>query len=314
MIGLLILFSAMFLLMAFFAGSEMAFLSCNKLKVKHLADQGDRSASIVHRFQKDPHHVLTTILIGTNLAHVTLTSLFAYGMKTYIGISSEWFDTLILVPFIIIFAETIPKDWFRQKADDFIYTLAPVLLFFERVFSPFSRVILWFGDFLVNLMQPNAKSNLFVTKNEFRSIVDESTRGGVLSEHEKRLIHTILDLGSTTAADVMTPLRLVPQLELSRKASDAKTLAKNTNQPIILIYEEIPSIVVGVMYIFDILFEENPNAGLKQYLRSPLFIPQELSVEKTIYLLQSKHSSYAAVTNANREVIGIVEIEDLIRF
>ncbi|MBI4387689.1 MAG: DUF21 domain-containing protein [Candidatus Omnitrophica bacterium] len=314
MISIFILFLIMYLLMAFFAGSEMAFLSCNKLKVKHLADQGHRAALVVHHFQKDPRHILTTILIGTNLAHVTMASLFTYAMKEYVGISKEWLDTLILVPFVVIFAETIPKDWFRQKADDFIYLVAPVLLFFEHIFSPFSGVILWFSDFLVGIMQPNAKSTLFVTKNEFRLVVDESARGGVLSEHEKRLIHTILDLGSTTVSEVMTPLKLVPQLELSKKVFDAKELAKKTNQPIILIYEEIPSIVVGVVYVFDILFEENPDAGLKQYLRPPLFISQELSVEKTIFLLQSKHSSYAAVTNADREVVGVVEIENLIRF
>ncbi len=314
MISIFILFLIMYLLMAFFAGSEMAFLSCNKLKVKHLADQGHRSALVVHRFQKDPRHILTTILIGTNLAHVTMASLFTYAMKEYVGISKEWLDTLILVPFVVIFAETIPKDWFRQKADDFIYVVAPILLFFEHIFSPLSGIILWFSDFLVGIMQPNAKSTIFVTKNEFRLVVNESARGGVLSEHEKRLIHTILDLETTTVSEVLTPLKSVPQLELSKKVGDAKEIAKKSKQSIILIYEEIPSIVVGVVYVFDILFEENPDASLKQYLRPPLFIPQELSVEKTIFLLQSKHSSYAAATNADREVVGIVEIENLIRF
>ncbi len=309
-----IVFSLMFVLMAFFAGSEMAFLSCNKLNLKHLADSGQRSARIVHEFQKNPQSVLTSILIGTNVAHVTLVSVFTYAAEKYGSVHEEWEITLILAPFIIIFAETIPKDWFRQKADDFIYRVAPVLLFFERLFFPIARVTLILTDFLVGLMHPETKRSPFVTKEEFRLIVDESAQGGVLLEHEKHLIHTILDLGSTCVAEVMAPLKQFPQLELSSKVKDAKELARANKKSMILVYEEIPSIVVGVVQVFDILFEEHPEASLAQYLRAPLFVSQELSVEKTILLLQSKHSSQAVVTNQNGEVVGVVSIENLIRF
>ena len=314
MTGIVVLFFTMFVLMAFFAGAEMAYLWCNKLKLKHFADSGKHSAVIIHRFQKDPQLLLTTLLIGTNLAHVTLVSLFTFAMEFYGGVKQEWLDTFLLTPFIIIFAETIPKDWFRQKADDFIYKIAPILLFFEKIFSPFAKAILFLTNFLLGLMQPEQKRNPFVTKNEFRFIIDESAQGGVLSEYEKKLIHTILDLESTTVSEVMTSLKQFPQLELSKKVKDARDVARLSQKPVILIYEEIPSIVVGVVHVFDILFEENPEAGLKQYLRAPLFISESDSVEKAIILLQSRHSSYAAVTNAMGEVTGIVAIENLIRF
>lgn len=314
MIEMIVLFLLVFVLMAFFAGSEMAFVSSNKLKLKHLVDSGSRSAGIVYRFQRNPQRILTTILVGTNLAHVTATSLFTYAMRNYAGLTTEWLDTLILAPFIIIFAETVPKDWFRQKADQFIYKIAPVLLFFEKLFLPVSVVILALVDFLVGFMESRSKRNPFVTKAEFRSIVEESARGGVLGEHEKRLIDTILDLGTTSVQDVMVRLKEFPHLELSKKVSDAKALARQSKEPFILVYEEIPSIVVGVIYVFDILFEDDPETRLAPYLRSPLFVSQHDSVEKTIALLQSKHSSYAVVMNDEREVIGVVDIENLIRF
>lgn len=314
MLGLIVLFVLAFILMAFFEGVELAFLSCNKLKVKHLADAGNRSAVIVSHFQRNPNAILTTILIGTNLAHVGLTSLFAYVMKVYVGVTDSLIDTLILAPFIIIFAETVPKDWFRRRADDFIYALAPVLLFFDRLLRPFTVVILSLSDFLLGLMQPMGKRSPFVTKEEFRYVVDESAKGGVLLEHEKELIHTILNLGSTTVSQVMTSLRQFPNLELSNKVSDARELARKSKKPLILIYEEIPSIVVGVIYVFDILFEENPDASLAKYLHPPLFVHQDASVERVLSLLQSKQSSYAVVTNQQSEVIGVAAIENLIRF
>jgi len=314
MIGLIILFLIAFALSAFFAGSEMAYISSNKLKAKHLAGTGSRSARLVLRFQRDPKWVLSTLLIGYNLAHVTLTSLFAYVMMVQFGIHDEWIVTLLLAPFIIIFAETVPKDWFRQKADDFIYRIAPVLLFFEWLFYPILKLMVAITDFFTSLMPPSTKRSLFVTKDELRYMVSESAREGVLHEHEKQLINTILDLRSISVEEVMTPLKPSPKLELARTVGDAKRIARQSKEPFILIYEEIPSLVVGIVYVFDILFEEDLDKGIGAYLHAPLFIPQNLSVEKAIFLLQSKHSSSAAVTNEANEVVGVVDIENLIRF
>ena len=314
MIPTIISLIVFFILMAFFAGSEMAFLSCNKLAIKHLADHGSKSAQIVNHFQKDPKVILTTILIGTNVAHVTVVSLFTYFANIYLYLKDEWIITLLISPFIIILAETIPKDLFRQKANEFILPLAPIILFFEKLFLPLSKTFLLITDFFISFVSNEKKRNPFVTKEELRYIIDESAKGGVLLHHEKQLIHTILDLGHISVEEVMLPLKQFPQIELSKKVGDAKDVARNSKKPFILVYEEIPSIVVGIVYVFDILFEKNLDSGIGRYLHAPLFIPQEYSIEKTIFLLQSKHSSCAAVTNSSREVVGVVTIENLIRF
>lgn len=314
MISAFVMFALTGFLMAFFAGSEMAFLSCNKLKVKHLADSGSRKAKLVAGFQQNPHWVVTTILIGTNVAHVTMASIFTYVMEVYFHVTNEWVVTLILAPLVIIFTETVPKDWFRQHADDVVYLVAPVLYFFERIFYPISKIILTVTDFFVGFAKPDLKRSPFVTKDEFRFIINESARGGILLEHEKHLIHTILDLGSTAIKEVMISLKHFPHLEISKKVKDAKELARQSQESLILVYEELPSIVVGVVHVFDLLFEDNEEASLAKYLRAPLFVSQDLSVEKTILLLQAKHSSYAVATNSNREVVGMVDIENLIRF
>ncbi|PIQ85419.1 MAG: hypothetical protein COV74_08890 [Candidatus Omnitrophica bacterium CG11_big_fil_rev_8_21_14_0_20_45_26] len=314
MTSLILLMGFTFLLMAFFAGSEMAFLSCNKLKAKHLASTGKSAATIVQDFQREPKWILTTILIGTNFAHVSLTAIFAYMMERSFHIHEEWVITIMLAPFVIIFAETVPKDWFRQKADTFVYVIAPIFRFFEKVFSPVLKIVVAVSDFFISLMPPPVKRSLFVTKDEFKYMVNESASEGVLQEHEQKMIHTILDLGSVTVGEVMTPIKRAPKVELSGKVKDVKETARQHKKPMVLVYEEMPTLVVGIIHIFDVLFENDLNKRLASFLRAPLFIPQEQSVEATIFLLQSKHSSCALVTNASREVIGMVELENLIRF
>lgn len=313
-VSILILFLILFVLSAFFSGSEMAFLSCNKLKLRHRIDSGDPAAKIIHRYRKDPKRLLATILIGNNLTNVAITSIFTYLLSYYFNIRSELIITLTLAPLLIIFCEIIPKDLCRIKADDYIYRFAFVLRWLEGVLMPLSFSILRLMDVLNAMTFSKVKRNPLVTKDEFRYVVEESAQKGVLKEYEKRLVHTILSLDNVTVGEVMTPLREFATLELTKKVKDVKDLARSSKRQVVLVYEEIPSIVVGIIYVFDVLFAEREEEGLKNYLRSPLFVPEDQSVEKTILLLQSKHSSYAAVTNADREVVGVVSIDNLIRF
>jgi len=80
----------------------------------------------------------------------------------------------------------------------------------------------------------------------------------------------------------------------------------------VLVYEELPSIIVGMIYVFDILFEEDEKRGLKDYLRSPIFLPRSTSIEMAFLTLQEKRQSYAVVMDSRREVVGVAPIENLL--
>src|SRR3989338_5407716 len=217
-----------FVLLGFFAGSEMAYLSCNKLKLRHLADEGNRNAQMVMRFYRDPKRFLTTILIGTNLMHVTVVVLTTYVLEQYFHIKQEWLVTVILAPLIIIFAETIPKDWFRHKADDFVYRFAPVLHFLDRSFSWCSKILITITDALIQATASHIKKNPFVTREEFRYVIEESATGGVLREHEKHLIDAILNLSSKRVDEAMIPLAQFPKVTLTSTIRDVKDVARKT--------------------------------------------------------------------------------------
>jgi len=313
MITILILILVTFIGCGLFAGAEMAYLSCNKLKLRHLADQGNHNARLVMRFHSNPHRFLTTVLVGYNLMHVTLIALATYVFETRFGIDEEWVVVLVMAPLVIIFAETVPKDWFRYKADDFIYRFAPILALLDRALSGFSKMLEIITDILIALSGSSTKRSPFVTREEFGYVVDESAKKGVLHQHEKKMIHTILNLSTKPVNEVMIPLSKFPKISLTSKISDVKRIARKTKADAILVYEEIPSIVVGIIYVFDILFEQNEDKPLSQYLKAPLFISHDMSSEKALFTIQSKRCSYAVVINPLREVVGVVELENLIR-
>ena len=314
MITLVLIIIVAFILLGFFAGSEMAYLSFNRLKLRHLADEGNRAAQIIMRFHKHPNRFLTNILIGTNLMHVTVTGLVTYILEKQFQVTQEWPIVLILSLVIVIFAETIPKDWFRHKADDFIYRFAYILDFIDRLLSGISFILISLTDFLINTSTSTVKRSPYVTREEFRYVIEESAKKGVLLANEQQLINTILNLSSLRVEELMIPVAKFPKVSLTDRIRDVKEVARKTKTQAVLVYEEIPSLIVGIIYVFDILFEENEDQILSRYLKAPLFMTHDTTAEKGIFILQSRHASFGAVINADREVIGVVGIENLLQF
>ncbi len=314
MITLILIILGSFALFGFFAGSEMAYLSFNRLKLRHLADEGNKAAQIVMRFHKHPNRFLTNILIGTNLMHVTVTGLVTYLLEEKFHVQQEWVIILGLSLTIIIFAESIPKDWFRHKADDFIYRFAYILQFFDRLFVGISFVLIHLSDFLVTLTSSSIKRSPYVTREEFRYVIEESAKKGVLLANEQQLINTILNLSSRRVEELMIPVAKFPKVSLTDKVKDVKEVARKTKTQAVLVYEEIPTLIVGMIYVFDLLFEENEDQILSRYLKASLFMTHDTTAEKGIFLLQSRHASFGAVINAEREVIGVISLENLLQF
>lgn len=314
MITLLFVAVLSFVLMGFFAGAEMAYLSFNRLKLRHLADEGNRAAQMVMRFNRHPNRFLTNILIGTNLMHVTFAGIATYLLEEKLGVTQEWLVIFGLSLMVTIFAETIPKDWFRHKADDFIYRFAPILNAIDRLLSGVSFIIIRLTDVLTNMTVSNIKKGPYVTREEFRYVIEESAKKGVLLANEQQLINTILNLSSRRIEELMIPVSKFPKVSLTDKIKDVKEVARKTKTQAVLVYEEIPSLIVGIVYVFDVLFEENEDQTLSRYLKAPLFMTHDTTAEKAIFILQSRHASFGAVINADREVMGVVGIDHLIQF
>ena len=116
---IILLFLLCVALSAFFSGSEMAFVSSNKLKIREMADAGSKSAANALKLQDYPHHFLTMILIMNNVVNITATSVVAYWLESQFHVQNEWIVTLITVPLLIVLGETVPKDYCRIRSQEF---------------------------------------------------------------------------------------------------------------------------------------------------------------------------------------------------
>ncbi len=310
--SLLIGVAVCFFLSAFFSASEMAFLSTDRVKLRHDAEGGDGRALKLLDLYADSRKFITSVLIGNNLVNTLATVLFTIFLDNHFQVHNEWIVTAILAPLLIIFGETTPKSYGRHRARKFLLDHSGLTLFFARLFAWPSLILIAASDIFLGWGKIKMQKNVLVSEDEFRFLIAESVRSGVLEEHERKLVERILDFERTPVEKVLLPVSSVPQVELSQQVKDAKEAARRTGSKIVLVYEEIPSIVIGMVYIFDLLFEEDGEKRLREYLRSPIFLPKETSLEKAFLTLQAKRQSFALVTDARREVIGVIDIESLL--
>jgi CBS domain containing-hemolysin-like protein len=296
---------------AFFSAAEMAFVSANKIRMREKADSGDRAAKKIMRLQEQPQAFLTAVLVSSNVVGITATAIVTYALHAWYRLESEWLTALIVVPVFIIFGETLPKDFGRLRSQAFLLRFAPILDLLAQIFRFPSAIILKGISFFLSPFGSMMDRSIFVSESEFRMIIEEGSKTGMLEAHEKKIMETILDFERIHVESVMLPVEKMPTVDIHEKVGKVKQIARETHSRMVLVYEEIPSIVVGMIYVFDVLFEADDDASLKNFLRSPIFMTKTTSIEKAFYTLQERRQSFAVVTDIYGEVIGVVPIERL---
>lgn len=308
----IVAFIVIFLLSAFFSGSEMAFVSADKVKLRKFADAGDAAARRAMQFYGKPQRFLISILIANNVAQIAPTAILAYLFKQYLAIENHWIVTLVMAPLAIVFGEMVPKDYCRLRANTVMLRMSVWMSVFFKIFYFPAVFFLRVVNFFLGFLDPNPRKSIFVNEEEFRSVIEESVRSGVVSRYQKKFIDTILDFERIRVSTVMIPLAEVPKAEISATVGEIKKIARETHSSMILVYEEDPSIVVGMIYVYDLLFEKNESLELKRFLRPPIFLPQSTSIENAFLTLQAKRQSHAVVMDAEGDVVGTVPIERLL--
>ena len=219
-------------------------------------------------------------MIGNNIVNISATVIVTCWLEKQFGIANEWIVTAIVAPILIVFGETVPKDYCRLKSQAFLLKYSRVLDLFVRVFRFPSEIIHRGITFLMGPLGTTVDRSIFVSEKEFRFLIEESVKTGVLDQHEKKLIDTILDFERIHVESVMTAVEKVPKVGITEHVSKVKEIARQTHSRMVLVYEEIPTLIVGMIYVFDLLFDAKDEDGLKNYLRSPIFLPKNTSIEK----------------------------------
>ncbi|MFQ5658513.1 MAG: hemolysin family protein [Candidatus Methylomirabilales bacterium] len=309
---LFLLIPCLLLLEAFFSGSEMALISCDRIKIRHQAQAGLKGAQVAQRLLERPDRFLATTLVGTNLCVVTNSAAAALLCVLLLGEGQEYYATLLLAPLVVLLGEMVPKAYFRHHADRLAPMLSLPLQFCLRLFAPLRYIIQRVSALLLTPLRISPTDrDPYITREELKFLVQEGNHQADLDTQERRMIHKIFHFGETTVQQAMIPLIEVVALPHGATVADAIAVVSEHHFSRIPIYEERIDQMIGIVHAFDLL-SEDPQAPIRPLIRPAFYVPETKLVDDLLEEMQRGRVLMAFVVDEYGGVVGIVTVEDLL--
>lgn len=298
---------------AFFSGSEIALVSVDRIRLKHLEKTGNRTAKLVSNTLKNPERILGTTLLGTNLCTISSTTIAASQFYLWLGPAGVPVSIVIMTFVNLIFAEIVPKSIFQQKSNNIvmrsIHILRLFMLFFFPVVWLFSKIavmITWiFGG------KKSDRNEGFVSREELRLLMKMKHDKGDVKPSERRMINRLLNFTETSAKEIMIPLIEVAALSDRVTVKEATEKFVQTKHRRIPVYRERVDRIIGILNSFDIL-DEDPRKKIKSLVRTAYYVPSTMGIAELLEGLQNNGRSMAIVVDEFGGAEGIVTVEDIL--
>lgn len=298
---------------AFFSAAEMAFIAANRLKLRHLAEEGHAVARQYLESFRRPEHVLSTAMMGVTIAHIIASSAVTRSLLPILGSYAPLVVTLLLTPVMLVFGEIIPKTIAREWATSLILRLYRPLRWSAVLLAPFvatanlvvSAVLRLFGA-----RQPDARQ--FVSREELKALLQMEPGEADVTSQEAEMIDKIFDLGDTTVREVMVPLVDVVMLPEAATVADAIAVIQRRGFSRIPIYRERESSLVGLVTAMDLLSRGAETRLVAELMRPPYYVPETKRIDDLLREMQRTRIQMAVVVDEYGGSTGIVTLEDIL--
>jgi magnesium and cobalt exporter, CNNM family len=313
---LVVLLVVSLVLAGFAAASETALTSVSRLRIRSLADEGDRRAAVVVRLHNQPNAYLSTILsINTVAVIVASTSATLIIANTYHSFP-DWAGTVILSAIVLVFCEIAPKSLALRFNERLSLILGPPVAGLTRLLRPLVSALTLVSNSLLraatrgrNVVGP------FVTEEELRLMLHLGQQQGVVEYGEREMISGILEMTDKTVREVMVPRIDVVAIEANGTVGELIELVVKHGHSRIPVYEESMDNIIGVVYAKDLLRETTRNGDrrrIRTLMREPYFTPEVKHVGELLHEMQERKVHMAVVVEEHGGTAGIVTFEDLI--
>ena len=293
-----------------FAGIEAGLLSIDPVRLRHHVKQGQAAALRLERLTRRPERLLITVLLITNMANICGLLLLTKLLVSSFGYAGFFWVILIALPIHLFGLSVLPKSLFRRFPFRALAALGGVLEIVSILLWP----ILELGERAGRLLTPRGASKsarLFIAREDLKQIAVQSEREGSLTSTERAMIHNVVDFRNVKASDVMVPIDKAVTVRPDTSIDEILRLSATSG------VDRLPVIsdgqAVGIVNIFDILFDETRRESLGSYTRRIVTADESEPAYRIIQRLRAARLGLAAVVDSRRRLIGIVTGEDVIK-
>lgn len=301
-------------LSAFFSSSETALTTVNQIRMRTLADNGDKRAARVLHVTGNPGKMLSAILIGNNIVNLSASSISTSLAIHLFGNTGAGIATGILTFLILIFGEVTPKTMATIKADSMSLTAAAPIGFLMKILTPVIFIINKLSLGLMFLLHVNIKdAQKKMTEEELRTIVDVSQENGVIEHEERDMIHNLFDFGDAEAKEIMVPRIDMTFVQADATYQEVLDIFRQDMFTRLPVYEDSTDNVIGIINMKDFLLQnDTPEFSVRNLLREPYFTYEHKNTADLFLEMRKSSISLAIVLDEYGVTAGLITLEDLL--
>lgn len=312
--GQLIAIIILLCLSAFFSSSETALTTVNQIRMRTLADNGDKRAARVLHVTGNPGKMLSAILIGNNIVNLSASSISTSLAIHLFGNTGAGIATGILTFLILIFGEVTPKTMATIKADSMSLTVAAPIGLLMKILTPVIFIINKLSLGLMFLLHVNIKdAQKKMTEEELRTIVDVSQENGVIEHEERDMIHNLFDFGDAEAKEIMVPRIDMTFVQADATYQEVLDISRQDMFTRLPVYEDSTDNVIGIINMKDFLLQnDTPEFSVRNLLREPYFTYEHKNTADLFLEMRKSSISLAIVLDEYGVTAGLITLEDLL--
>lgn len=303
------------ILSGFFSSAETALTCVNKVRMRSLAEDGNKRALRVQLILESYSKVLSTILIGNNIVNIGASSLATTLTIRIFGSQFVGVCTGILTFLVLIFGEIVPKTWAGSHADKIALAYSGVVHVLMTLLTPVIWVVDNIAQGIIRLFHLGATPGEgSITEDELRTYVDVSHEEGVIESEEREFIHNVFDFSDSTASEIMIPRIDMTSISSSATYEEIFKLFKKTMYTRIPVYEEEhPDNVIGFIHMKDFLLtKDSPHFKISKLLRKVYYTYERKKTSDLFVEMREKATSLAIVLDEYGSAVGMISMEDLL--
>ncbi|MGO5028011.1 HlyC/CorC family transporter [Candidatus Agathobaculum pullicola] len=310
-VGIIIIIACL-IMSAFFSSTETAFSSLNRIRIKSLAEKGDKRAALVLRLADQYDKLLSTILIGNNIVNIASASVATVLFIRWAGEETgPSLSTIVTTVVVLIFGEISPKTLAKESPELFARLSAPIIQVLIYILTPINFLFVQWKK-LLSLVFKTAEDTS-ISEEELLTMVDEAESEGGIDEQEGDLIRSAIEFSDVEVVEIFTPrVNIVGISENTDNQTIAK-LFKETGFSRLPVYRDSIDNIVGIIHEKDFYNEVAPsNRSIDVIVKPPIFVAKTMKIGELLKMLQKNKSHIAVVADEYGGTLGIVTLEDVL--
>lgn len=297
---------------AYFSATETAFSSLNRIRIKNMAEKGNKKAKLVLRLSENYDSLLSTILIGNNIVNIASASLATVLFVKWLGNDmGPSISTAVTTIVVLIFGEVTPKSIAKETPEKYAMFSAPFLNILMVLLTPFNFLFRQWKKLLSKMIKSADESG--ITEEELLSIVEEAKADGGIDEQENMLIRSALEFTEQEAVDILTPRVDIAAVSTETTKEEIAAVFADTAYSRIPVFEGTIDHIVGIIYQKDFYnYVYHSDKSISAIIRPTLFVPQNKKIGVLLKELQQKKIHIAVVLDEYGGTVGIITLEDIL--